>query len=377
VNVLGIETSCDETSAAVVGTGRILSNVVSSQIELHRPYGGVVPELASRRHLELIDAVIQTALQEAGVSLDEIDAVAATYGPGLASSLLIGLNTAKGTALAAGLPFIGINHLEAHLYSPLLEYGANQLPLDDSQLPPDRQSLLPMVALIVSGGHTILAHVTGLGQHVILGQTVDDAAGEAFDKVAKLLQLGYPGGPEVDRLAQSGNPRAIAFPRSMLDDPGYNFSFSGLKTAVLYYLKKHPVNGNPQPFVEGKPPVERDPNTSRTVRPEPHPPTSNDICASFQEAVVDVLVGKILRAAEEYRVSTLSLAGGVSMNSRLRAKLTAECSRRGLRLLLASPQLCTDNAGMIAALAHHKLCAGLRSPFSLEVAPSAGLGVAA
>ena len=352
MNVLGIETSCDETSAAVVGAGRILSNVVSSQIELHRPYGGVVPELASRRHLELIDAVIQTALQEAGVSLDELDAVAATYGPGLASSLLIGLNTGKGIALAAGLPFIGINHLEAHLYSPLLEYGSQDPPLADSQLPPDRQSLLPMIALIVSGGHTILAHVTGLGQHVILGQTVDDAAGEAFDKVAKLLQLGYPGGPEVDRLAQSGNPRAITFPRSMLDDPGYNFSFSGLKTAVLYYLKKNPL------------PV----TASQSIA---------DICASFQEAVVDVLVGKILRAAEEYRVSTLSLAGGVSMNSRLRARLAAECSRRGLRLLLASPQLCTDNAGMIAALAHHKLCAGMRSPFSLEVAPSAGLGVAA
>ena len=352
MNVLGIETSCDETSAAVVGAGRILSNVVSSQIELHRPYGGVVPELASRRHLELIDAVVQTALQEAGVPLAEIDAVAATYGPGLASSLLIGLNTGKGIALAAGLPFVGINHLEAHLYSPLLEYGANALPLDDLQLPPDRQSLLPMIALIVSGGHTILVQVTGLGRHVVLGQTVDDAAGEAFDKVAKLLQLGYPGGPEVDRLAQSGNSRAITFPRSMLEDPGYNFSFSGLKTAVLYYLKKNPL------------PV----TASQSIA---------DICASFQEAVVDVLVGKILRAAEEYRVSTLSLAGGVSMNSRLRARLTAECSRRGLRLLLASPQLCTDNAGMIAALAHHKLCAGMRSPFSLAVAPSAGLGVAA
>ena len=352
MKVLGIETSCDETSAAIVGEGRILSNVVSSQIELHRPYGGVVPELASRRHLELIDTVVHTALKEAGVALHQIDAVAATYGPGLASALLIGLNAGKGIALAAGRPFIGINHLEAHLYSPLLEHEMVAPPREGADLPQDRRGLLPMIALIVSGGHTILAHVTAIGGHVILGQTVDDAAGEAFDKVAKLLQLGYPGGPEVDRLAQSGNPRAIAFPRSMLDDPGYNFSFSGLKTSVLYYLRKQPT-------------------------PVTDPQLIADICASFQEAVVDVLVEKILRAAEEYRVSTISLAGGVSLNSRLRVRLTADCSRRGLRLLLASPQLCTDNAGMIAALAHYKLGVGIRSAFSLAVAPSDGLGVAA
>ena len=359
MRVLGIETSCDETSAAVVADGQILSNVISSQIELHRPYGGVVPELASRRHLELIQSVIEAALLEAGVAIRDLDAIAATYGPGLASSLLIGLNTAKGLALAAGKPFIGINHLEAHLYSPLLNCGAGVPPVADPM------SHLPMIALIVSGGHTILAHVTGIGQHVILGQTVDDAAGEAFDKVAKLLQLGYPGGPEVDRLARTGNPRAIAFPRSLLDEPGYNFSFSGLKTSVLYYLKKNPVEGEPKP------------TSTRTVRPEPHPPTINDICASFQEAVVDVLAGKLLRAAGEYRVAAISLAGGVSINSRLREKLTGECAQRGLQLLLAPAQLCTDNAGMIATLAHHKLLAGLRSPFSLEVAPSAGLGVAA
>ena len=335
MKVLGIETSCDETSAAVVVDARILSNVVSSQIELHRPYGGVVPELASRRHLELINTVIQTALAEAGTPIADIDAVAATYGPGLASSLLIGLNTGKGIALAAGKPFIGINHLEAHLYSPALD-GVG----------------LPMVSLIVSGGHTILAHVTGIGQHVILGQTVDDAAGEAFDKVAKLLQLGYPGGPEIDRRAKTGNPRAIAFPRSMLNEPGYDFSFSGLKTSVLYYLRKR---------------------QSQITDPQ----TLADICASFQEAAVDVLAGKLLNAAEEYRVHTVSLAGGVSINSRLREKLTAECAARGLRLLLAPAQLCTDNAGMIAALAHHKLMAGQRSPFSLEVSPAAGLGMAA
>ena len=328
MKVLGIETSCDETSAAVVSDGRILSNVVSSQIDLHRPYGGVVPELASRRHLELIDEVIRAALSESGVALEEVDAIAATYGPGLASSLLIGLNTGKGIALAAGKPFIGINHLEAHLYSPAVD-GAE----------------MPMVSLIVSGGHTILVKVTGIGQHTILGQTVDDAAGEAFDKVAKLLQLGYPGGPEIDRLAKTGNPRAIAFPRSMLNESGYNFSFSGLKTSVLYFLRKHPAHSVP------------------------------DVCASFQEAAVDVLAGKLLNAAEEYRIKIISLAGGVSINSRLREKLTGECAKRGLRLLLAPAKLCTDNAGMIATLAHHKLLAGQRSSFSLEVAPSAGLEV--
>lgn len=320
MNILGIETSCDETSAAVVADGhRILSNVVSSQIELHRPYGGVVPELASRNHLQLIDAVISEAL--AG---HEFDAVAATYGPGLASSLLIGLNAGKGIAFAAGKPFIGINHMEAHLYSPVM----------------DAPDALPMVSLIVSGGHTILVHATGIGQHKILGQTIDDAAGEAFDKVAKLLKLGYPGGPEIDRLAQAGNPAAIPFPRSLPDS--YNFSFSGLKTSVLYFLKKN-----------------------QAALP--------DICASFQEAVVDVLVSKLVRAAEEYRVQTVSASGGVSINSRFRARLTGECQRRGYRLLLAPAKLCTDNAAMIAALAYHKR----PSDFSLEVAPSIGLGVAA
>jgi len=328
MNILGIETSCDETSAAVVQDGaRILSNVVSSQVDLHRPYGGVVPELASRHHLQLIDAVVTEALEKAGVTHDQVDAVAATYGPGLASSLLIGLNAGKGIAFATGKPFIAVNHMEAHLYSPVMNA-------------PDA---LPMVSLIVSGGHTILVHATGIGQHKILGQTVDDAAGEAFDKVAKLLQLGYPGGPEIDRLAQSGNARAINFPRSMLDDPSYNFSFSGIKTAVLYFLRKN-----------------------LQYRPE-------DVCASFQEAVVDVLVGKTLRAAEEYRVHTVSASGGVSINSRFRQRLTGECERRGWRCLLVPASLCTDNAAMIAALAYHKQ----PSDFALDVAPSIGLGVPA
>ncbi len=332
MNILGVETSCDETSAAVVRDGReILSNVVSSQIELHRPYGGVVPELASRYHLELIDSVVAEALARAGCLPTQLDAVAATYGPGLASSLLIGLNAGKGIAFSLGKPFLGINHVEAHLYSPLMAQ--------------DSAELLPMVSLIVSGGHTILANVTGIGQHTILGQTLDDAAGEAFDKVAKLLGLSYPGGPEVDKLARQGNPAAIDFPRSMLDDPGLGFSFSGIKTAVLYYLRKNP---------------------------QPHVP---DVCASFQEAVVDVLVGKTLRAARETAARSISAAGGVSINSRFREKLTVACARRQLRLLLAPPSLCTDNAAMIAALAYHKLQAGERSAWSLDVAPSIGLGI--
>jgi N6-L-threonylcarbamoyladenine synthase len=338
VNILGVETSCDETSAAVVRDGReILSNVVSSQIELHRPYGGVVPELASRNHLKLIDAVISEALHVSGSTFDDIGAVAATFGPGLASSLLIGLNAGKGIAFAAGKAFIAINHLEAHLYSPLLASNLQRF-----------NSAFPMVSLIVSGGHTILVHVTDMGQHRVLGQTLDDAAGEAFDKVAKLLGLGYPGGPEIDRLAKSGRPDAIPFPRSMLDDPSCNFSFSGLKTAVMYFLRKNRSSITDHQLLA-------------------------DICASFQEAVVDVLVGKLIQAAEEYHVHTVSASGGVSLNSRFRERLAAECDRRELRLLLAAPNLCTDNAAMIAALAFHKQ----PSDFSIDVAPSTGLGVPA
>jgi N6-L-threonylcarbamoyladenine synthase len=355
VNVLGVETSCDETSAAVVREGReILSNVVSSQIALHRPYGGVVPELASRNHLQLIDLVIRQALTEARSSLEEIDAVAATYAPGLASSLLIGLNAAKGIAFAAGKPFVGINHLEAHLYSPLLESGSGLSAAIVDGGGAEGSPALPMISLIVSGGHTILARATAIGEHEILGQTVDDAAGEAFDKVAKLLGLGYPGGPEIEKHAAQGNPAAIAFPRSMLDDPTYNFSFSGLKTAVLYYLRKRQVAHKPSPMA--------------------HEPSLPDICASFQEAVVDVLVGKMMRAAAEFSVRTASASGGVSVNRRFREKLAAECARRSLRLLLAPPGLCTDNAAMIAALAWHKLRAGRRNDYSLDVFPSIGLG---
>ena len=331
VKILGVETSCDETAAAVVANGtEILSNVVSSQVALHRPYGGVVPELASRSHLALIDSVIAQALSNAHTSIGEINAVAATFGPGLAASLLIGLNAAKGIALAAGKPFIAINHVEAHLYSPLVANAA----LDG----------LPMVSLIVSGGHTILAYATAVGTHEILGQTVDDAAGEAFDKVAKLVGLGYPGGPEIQQRAEKGDPAAIDFPRSMLNDGTYDFSFSGLKTSVLYLLKKNPTH------------------------------SVDDVCASFQEAVVDVLVGKTIRAAEDRRVKTVSASGGVSVNHRFRDKLGQECTKRGLRLLLVPAAMCTDNAAMIAGLAYYQLSRVGSSDYSLEIAPSIGLG---
>ena len=349
MKILALETSCDETAAAVVEDGsRILSNVVSSQIHLHQPYGGVVPELASRHHLELIDVVCGQALAEAKVSCEQIGAVAATYGPGLSSSLLIGLNTAKGIAFSLGKPFVGINHIEAHLYSPVI-----------ARILQHPNTPFPLVSLVVSGGHTILAYSTAIGRHEILGQTLDDAAGEAFDKVAKVLGLGYPGGPEIDKLAKAGNPAALAFPRSMLEDPSHNFSFSGLKTAVLYWLRR---SGVPAATGGGF---------------APGTALLQDVCASFQEAVVDVLVGKTVRAATGRTVKSVSASGGVSLNARFRQKLAEECRERGLRLFLAPPALCTDNAAMIAALAFHKLLAGLRSEFSLDVAPSIGLGVPA
>jgi N6-L-threonylcarbamoyladenine synthase len=342
VTILGIETSCDETSAAVVRDGReILSNVISSQIELHRPYGGVVPEIASRHHLRMLPTVTRHALDRAGIGFDNIDAVAVTSGPGLAPALLIGVNAAAGMALSASKPLIGVNHLEAHLYSPLLTAPAND-------------GVFPMIGLIVSGGHTILAIATGLGRHHVLGQTRDDAAGEAFDKVAKLLGLGYPGGPEIDRLARQGNPSAIPFPRSMLDDASDQFSFSGLKTSVLYHIRRvHGVN-----------------------RLEPGQlglPALADICASFQEAVVDVLVGKTMRTAQRSGARAISASGGVSINSRFRETLRAACDRQRIRLLLADPGLCTDNAAMIAALAYHNLSGSPTNPRAPDICPSIGL----
>ena len=360
--VLGIESSCDETSAAVVSDGaRILSNVVASQIALHRPYGGVVPELASRHHLEIINTVVTDALREASVTLDQIEGVAATCGPGLASSLLIGLTFGKSLALARGLPFIGINHMEAHLISPWLSAG---------------RAFEPNVSLIVSGGHTMLVHVRAIGDHTVLGQTTDDAAGEAFDKVAKLLGLGYPGGPEVEKAARDGNPAAIPFPRGKLNDPDFDFSFSGVKTAVLYWLRKREQKeksevSSQKSVIRCQKPEDGSPSSASVApRSTLNAQTLSDLCASFQQAVVDVLVGKAIAAALAMRVRFVTVSGGVACNGALRDQLAAACRRNGLELLMADHKLCTDNAGMIAGLGWHKLHAGLRSPLDLDAQPN-------
>jgi len=309
MRVLGIETSCDETAAAVVDDGMdIISSVVSSQVDLHARFGGVVPEIASRAHVELINPVIAQALVEAGCELSDIDAVAATCGPGLAGALLIGVSAAKAISLATGMPYIGVNHLEAHLYAAWLE---------------EPNIEMPMAVLLVSGGHTMVVAMDGPGSYRVLGQTVDDAAGEAFDKVARVLGLGYPGGPVIDRLATNGDPEAIAFPRPMLRD-GLDFSFSGLKTAVINYLREHP---------------EAD---------------VTDVCASFQEAVVDTLLTKLGVAADECGARTLVIGGGVAANSRLRTRTLDLAEETGRQALLPRLELCTDNGAMVAAAAYRR-----------------------
>ena len=324
MKILGIETSCDETAAAVVEDGRHLrSSVVSSQIDLHAPYGGVVPEIASRAHVELINAVIAEALVEAGVELGDLDAVAACHGPGLAGALLVGVSAAKAIALSTGLPYVEVNHLEAHLYAAWLEE-------------PDLEP--PLAVLIVSGGHTMLVIMEGHGRYRVLGQTVDDAAGEAFDKVARYLGLGYPGGPAIDRLAATGDAEAIRFPRPMLDD-SFDFSFSGLKTAVVNHVRRHP---------------------DAEVR---------DVAASFQEAVVDVLVEKLVAAADEAGARTLVLGGGVAANSRLRERVLDAADAGGRRAFVPPLSLCTDNGAMIAATAWWRLRADGPSPLSAGATP--------
>jgi len=306
--LLGIETSCDETAAAVVardGAGRleVLSSVVSSQIDLHARFGGVVPEVASRAHLERLNPVVAEALRLAGVRGAQLDAVAATVGPGLVGALLVGVSGAKALSLVWGVPFVGVNHLEAHLFAPLLE---------------EPDVAFPLLVLLVSGGHTILLGMDGPGSYRVLGRTVDDAAGEAFDKVARYLGLGYPGGPVIDRLATTGDRKAIAFPRSMLHD-GLDCSFSGLKTSVVNHVRRHPDVA------------------------------AADVAASFQEAVVDVLVHKARRAAEEIGAVGMSLAGGVAANSRLRERWQLAAATDGRRAHLPSLAYCTDNAAMVAA----------------------------
>src|ERR1035438_10042719 len=319
--LLAVETSCDETSAAVVHQGRVLSNVVSSQIGLHAEYGGVVPELAAREHLRNLIPVARAALGEASVAAGQLDAVAATRGPGLPSALMIGFKAAQAAAFVLGRPFLGIHHHEAHLYSPWLKGK-----------PPaaDFAHFQPNLSLIVSGGHTLLVHVRAELDHRLLGSTVDDAAGECFDKVGKLIGLPYPAGPEIDKLAEGGNPRTYDFPRPMIDDHNDDFSFSGLKTSVRYFLRDHPDLLN---------------DTQRL----------RDLCASVQAAIVDVLVTKTIRAARRLRVGCVTASGGVTCNRSLRQRLTAACERERLALLLAGSSLCTDNAAMIGILAERKL----------------------
>ncbi len=318
--VLGIETSCDETAAALVmGGNDVASSVVSSQIEIHAEYGGVVPEIASRAHLDALNPVVARAIVEAGVDDSRIDVVACTYGPGLIGALLVGVSAAKALALAWDVPFVGVNHLEAHLYSAFLE---------------DPSLEFPLMVLLVSGGHTMLIEMEGHGRYRLLGQTIDDAAGEAFDKVARFLGLGYPGGPAIDAAALDGDSDAIRFPRAMMED-NLNFSFSGLKTAVMNYVRKHPDV------------------------------SSADVAASFQMAVVDVLVTKARRAAKQIGAKGIVLGGGVAANSLLREELLGACAADGVRGFLPSRAMCTDNAAMIAAAGWYRLASD--GPTNLDV----------
>lgn len=333
--VLGIETSCDETAAAVVADGRrILSSVVSSQVAVHRPFGGVVPELASRTHIEAIVPVVRQALDEGGISQAGLEAVAVTQGPGLIGSLLVGFSFVKAFAMVRGLPWIGVSHLEGHINSVFLE--------------PDPPSF-PFVALLASGGHTSIYHVTSHTQFDLMGQTRDDAAGEAFDKVAKMLDLGYPGGGIISKLAQEGDPTRIPFPRSYLDRSSFDFSFSGLKTAVGRYIRDHSQNL-----------VERIPGIA-------------DIAAGFQEAVVDVLAHKVIEAAVYKKCNRIALVGGVAANGRLREKVTADARKKGIAVYLPGYELCGDNAAMIAAAGYHHLVNGARSGFDDDVYSRQGL----
>ncbi len=332
MNILGIESSCDETSAAVLAApGRILSNVVASQDAVHAPYGGVVPELASRRHVEVIVPVVEQALAEAGLKLDDLDAIAVTQGPGLVGSLLVGCSLAKSLAYVKGLPLVGVNHLEGHVFAAFLEPPAPEY---------------PFLALVVSGGHTALYHAPGPLRYELVGQTRDDAAGEAFDKVAKLLGLGYPGGPLIERTAGHGDPGAIAFPLAQMTDQAPDFSFSGIKTSVSLHVKRNA------------------PLSMAAVA---------DIAASFQAAAVKMLVRKTVKAASRLGVKRVVLTGGVAANKALRAALAAQAAERGLALHVPPQRLCTDNAAMIAAAGAARLAAGERASLTMNAQPDLAL----
>ena len=338
--ILGIETSCDETAVAVLeGTGdpspsaiKLRSNIIASQIALHRQFGGVVPEVASRCHVETIIPVMDQALSEAGVSLSDITVVAATHGPGLVGAVLVGLSAAKALALAQDIPFVGVNHIEAHMYANFIEH-------------PDLAP--PFVCLVVSGGHSDLIYLKNYGDYEVMGRTRDDAAGEAFDKVARTLGLSYPGGPAIDLASGEGDSQAVRFPRAFLEEGSYDFSFSGLKTAVVNYVA----------------------NARRKEREVFVP----DIAASFQEAVVDVLVTKTLRAACEIGVNTVALAGGVAANSRLRQELSRRAIEKGMDVRYPSPILCTDNAAMVACVGYFRLVSGELSSLDLPAVPNLNL----
>lgn len=332
--ILAIESSCDETAASVVKNGRcVLSNIISSQIAIHTLYGGVVPEIASRKHIEKINQVVEAALKEADVTLDDIDAIGVTYGPGLVGALLVGVAEAKAIAYAKKKPLVGVHHIEGHVSANYIEH-------------PDLEP--PFLCEIISGGHTHLVIVKDYGSFEILGRTRDDAAGEAFDKVARAIGLGYPGGPKIDKLAKEGNPHAIDFPRAHMEDAPYDFSFSGVKSAGLNHLNKCRMTG--EPIVEA------------------------DIAASFQQAVVDVLVDNAIRAAKDYHMDRLAIAGGVASNGALRAAMEAACEKEGIRFYRPSPIFCTDNAAMIGVAAYYEYQKGTRHGWDLNAVPNLKLG---
>jgi len=333
VKVLGIETSCDETGVAVVEDGVVRSNLLASQVDVHERFGGVVPELASRAHVEAVTPLLEEALEEAGCGFGDLDGVAVTVGPGLVGALLVGIASAKSVSLATGAPLIGVNHLEGHILANAIEHGSD---------------LAPAVCLVVSGGHTMLVHMPEVHRYELLGQTVDDAAGEAFDKVARFLGLGFPGGPALDRLARSGDPNAIGFPRAMADSGDYDFSLSGLKTAVLRYVKTEREAG-------------RDIDAA-------------DLAASFQEAIVDVQVSKTIDAAKDRGVQTVLLGGGVVANTRLRERMEKAGAEAGLRVWFPELALCTDNGAMIAVAGASRLSRGERT--ELDAAADAALELA-